>query len=74
MSHWVLFQGVWLLCSTSDLTGYNKNVIMRLWLNNLFRRGALSSTRIAVGRSPITEYLNALPVAEQAAALEAFRL
>jgi hypothetical protein len=47
---------------------------MRLWLNNLFRRGALSSTRIAVGRSPITEYLNALPVAEQAAALEAFRL
>ncbi len=26
------------------------------------------------GRSPISEYLNALPVAEQAAALEAFRL
>lgn len=26
------------------------------------------------GRSPITEYLNTLPVAEQAAALEAFRL
>ena len=26
------------------------------------------------GRSPITDYLNALPVAEQAAAAEAFRL